>query len=339
MTGLGSSRSFFSPNVIGDRIRGEVHAGINDVRGRQWWSPAYKDACDIERELDKAEGIRLAYVASTRARDHLVLGLHHKADEARDVLALGFAETLAGMGDDVREIEPMDVMSRPAPTPATAATAQQVLADEEAWVARRRATLAAAVGSAFVTATSRAALAESEEARTEPDAARFKRGRGGTSVGRAVHAVLQVVDLASQEGLDTLARAQAAAEGIPKRSEEVARLAKRACESEPVRRAVASGRLWREVPVGAPSGGQVLEGFIDLLFQTPEGYEIVDYKTDALREDELEGRMDRYRIQGDAYAELVRAITGMTPVAVSFVFVSAGRVVRIEPAAPAAEPV
>jgi ATP-dependent helicase/nuclease subunit A len=83
----------------------------------------------------------------------------------------------------------------------------------------------------------------------------------------------------------------------------------------------------------------VLEGFIDLLFQTPEGYEIVDYKTDALREDELEGRMDRYRIQGDAYAELVRAITGMTPVAVSFVFVSAGRVVRIEPAAPAAEPV
>jgi len=339
MTGLGSSRSFFSPNVIGDGIRGEVHAGINDVRGRQWWSPAYKDACDIERELDKAEGIRLAYVASTRARDHLVLGLHHKADEARDVLALGFAETLAGMGDDVREIEPMDVMSRPAPTPVTAATAQQVLADEETWVARRQATLAAAVGSAFVTATSRATLAESEEARTEPDAARFKRGRGGTSVGRAVHAVLQVVDLASQEGLDTLARAQAAAEGIPKRSEEVARLAKRACESEPVRRAVASGRLWREVPVGAPSGGQVLEGFIDLLFQTSEGYEIVDYKTDDLREDELEGRMDRYRIQGDAYAELVRAITGMTPVAVSFVFVSAGRVVRIEPTAPAAAPV
>ena len=82
-----------------------------------------------------------------------------------------------------------------------------------------------------------------------------------------------------------------------------------------------------------------MEGFIDLLFETPEGYEIVDYKTDDLREDELAGRMDRYRIQGDAYAELVRTITGRTPVAVSFVFVSAGRVIRMINPAPATEPV
>jgi ATP-dependent helicase/nuclease subunit A len=339
MTGLGSTRSFFSPNVIGDRLRDEVHAGINDVRGRQWWSSSYKDACDVERELDKAEGIRLAYVAATRARDHLVLGLHHKADEARDVLAIAFAETLASMGDDVREIVPIDAEPQMTLTPVTVATAEQVLADEETWVAKRRTALTAAVGSVFVTATSRAALAESEEPRAEPDAARFKRGRGGTSIGRAVHSVLQAIDLASQEGLDNLARAQAAAEGIPKRAEEVARLVKRACDSEPVRRAVSGGRFWREVPVGAPSGSQVLEGFIDLLFETPEGYEIVDYKTDDLREDELEGRMDRYRIQGDAYAELVYAITGLTPVAVSFVFVSAGRVIRMVPPAPVTEAV
>jgi ATP-dependent helicase/nuclease subunit A len=140
MTGLGSSRSFFSPNVIGDRLLGQVHAGINDVRGRAWSSRGYKDAREVERHLDEAEGIRLAYVAATRAR------------AARDVLALGFAETLAAMGDDVWEIEPMNPVSRPAPTAVTAATAQQVLADEEAWVARRRATLAGAVGSTFVTA-------------------------------------------------------------------------------------------------------------------------------------------------------------------------------------------
>lgn len=43
---------------------------------------------------------------------------------------------------------------------------------------------------------------------------------------------------------------------------------------------MASGRYWREVPIGAPSHDQVLEGFVDLLFETPAGYEIVDYKTD-----------------------------------------------------------
>jgi ATP-dependent exoDNAse (exonuclease V) beta subunit len=139
-------------------------------------------------------------------------------------------------------------------------------------------------------------------------------------MGRAVHAVLQSVNLATQEGLENLARAQSAAEGISQRAEDVARLAKRACESEPVRRAIASGRLWREVPIGAPSGDIVLEGFIDLLFETPQGYEIVDYKTDDIRASELESRMDHYRVQGESYAELVRAITGKTPVAVSFVF-------------------
>jgi len=107
-----------------------------------------------------------------------------------------------------------------------------------------------------------------------------------------------------------------------------------------VRRAVASGRLWREVPIGAPSGDVILEGFIDLLFETPEGYEIVDYKTDDIRAGEMESRMDHYRVQGEAYAELIRTITGKTPLAVSFVFVSASRVIRIDPATtPAGEPV
>jgi hypothetical protein len=38
---------------------------------------------------------------------HLVLGLHHKADQSKGVLALAFAETLAAMGEVVREVEPM----------------------------------------------------------------------------------------------------------------------------------------------------------------------------------------------------------------------------------------
>jgi len=85
--------------------------------------------------------------------------------------------------------------------------------------------------------------------------------------------------------------------------------------------------------MGAPSGGVVLEGFIDLLFETPDGYEIVDYKTDDVSAGELEQRMDHYRIQGDAYAELVHAITGKVPRVVSFVFVSPNRVVPIQPSA------
>ena len=332
MTGLGSSRSFPSPNVIADRVEDVVHARVNDASGHSWSTPGYEDACEAEKALGKAEEIRLAYVASTRARDHLVLGLHHKLGAKAEIPAVAFSETLVAMGDVVSEVVPMELdETQPVPPELPSSSAQEVLADEEAWVRARRAALAKATGITFTTATSRAAAGVSEEPNVEPDGARFRHGRGGTSVGRAVHAVLQAVDLASMEGIDTLAQAQSAAEGIAQRASEVARLARRACESEPVRRAVASGRMWREVPIGAPSRDVVLEGFIDLLFETSEGYEIVDYKTDDIRPNEIESRMGHYRGQGQAYAELVRAITGKTPVVVSFVFVSTNQVVRIVP--------
>ena len=50
----------------------------------------------------------------------------------------------------------------------------------------------------------------------------WRRGRYGTAIGRAVHGVLQVVDLATGDGLEALARAQAAAEGIDDEWERIA---------------------------------------------------------------------------------------------------------------------
>jgi len=87
----------------------------------------------------------------------------------------------------------------------------------------------------------------------------------------AADALLQSIDLATLANLDALATAQAEAEGIPRRSAEVARLVRNAASSDAVKRAVASGRYWREVPVGAPIGGVVLEGFIDLLYEGADG--------------------------------------------------------------------
>ena len=114
-----------------------------------------------------------------------------------------------------------------------------------------------------------------------------RRGRGGAPLGRAVHAVLQTIDLETGAGIEDTARAQAAAEGIPQLQSEIAELARAAVSSGIVRRAVASGRYWRESPVAAPigdgeDGGGVLEGFIDLLFEEDGELVVVDYKTDAI---------------------------------------------------------
>ena len=75
---------------------------------------------------------------------------------------------------------------------------------------------------------------------------------------------------------------------------------------------VASGRLWREVPVGAPVGETVLEGFINLLFEE-DGQLVVDYKTDSLEtEEEIAARSVHYRIQAGSYALALQEATGRT---------------------------
>jgi ATP-dependent helicase/nuclease subunit A len=154
---------------------------------------------------------------------------------------------------------------------------------------------------------------------------RVRRGRAGTAVGRAVHAVLQTVDLLTREGLDRLAAGEAEAEGVPGRSAEVAALARAALGSELVRGA-AAGRHWRELYVGVPVGGRVLEGFVDLLFEGPAGLEVVDYKTDQVADDvEIDRLLRQYRLQGAAYAHAVAASVGRPVRRCTFLFLRPGR--------------
>src|SRR5207244_11052683 len=53
----------------------------------------------------------------------------------------------------------------------------------------------------------------------------WRKGRAGTSIGRAVHATLQTVDLATGAGLAAIAAAQAVAEGVDQRVDDIERLA------------------------------------------------------------------------------------------------------------------
>jgi ATP-dependent exoDNAse (exonuclease V) beta subunit len=159
-------------------------------------------------------------------------------------------------------------------------------------------------------------------------AAIWRRGRGGTAVGRAVHEVLQTVDLATGDRLDPMAVVHATREGVPAQAGEIASLARVALASDVVRRAV-SGRYWRELYVGVPIGARVLEGFVDLLFEGPDGLEVVDYKTDRLGPKvRVEDVVARYRLQGAAYAYAVGEVTGRPVVNCTFLFLRADRAVE-----------
>ena len=254
--------------------------------------------------MSNAEDVRLMYVATTRARDHLVLSLRRSADgRGERTRAAAISRHLA---DSPHLWEPAILQPVPLPpdgegevgyeSPA-AASDEHTIDAYERWERERNDLVMALSRPSYAAATGlRKPNVEDkpEQEHVEP----WRRGRAGTSVGRAVHAVLQSIDLATGDGLEERARAQAAAEGIPGREGEIAGLARVAVESSIVRRAVASGRLWREVPVAVPIGNGSLQGFIDLLFEEPDGLVVVDYKTDSIVSDETREAIDRYRLQG-----------------------------------------
>jgi ATP-dependent helicase/nuclease subunit A len=130
----------------------------------------------------------------------------------------------------------------------------------------------------------------------------WQRGRYGTSIGRAVHGVLQFCDLSTGADIDNLARSQCAAEGVIGLDHQVAALARSALSTPIVLSVVAGAEHWRELFVAAPIGDRVLEGYIDLLVRTPDGLVIVDYKTDQWSGPvQSSERIGRYRLQLAAY--------------------------------------
>ncbi|MYJ80728.1 MAG: hypothetical protein F4046_02760, partial [Acidimicrobiaceae bacterium] len=192
---------------------------------------------------------------------------------------------------------------------------------------------------------------EADDAGTDPDSAGadpglekdrddseqppWSKGRYGTAVGRAVHGVLQDVDLSSGEGLESLADRQAAAEGVSGRSRVVAGLARAALDTAVAREAAASEH-WRELFVAAPFSDRLVEGYIDLVYRGPDGLVVVDWKTGAIAGDGA-AELARYRLQGAAYAAALEAVTGEPVARMVFVFLDpAGAVERDLPDLPAA---
>ena len=302
--------------------------------GRRFATPGYDALAERERQLAADEHVRLLYVAATRARDHLVLSMFRGASGKIQTDAGEIAEILEGRDDLWRETPEGEAVAPPdrgatgpgdhlrrAREPALAGDTLPglTLQDRQDWIERRARLLQRRSRPVSVAATGLARELREELLAGEP----WKRGRGGTSIGRAVHAVLQSIDLSTGAGIDETARAQAAVEGIPRRWSEVAELVRTAVRSPAVRRAMAAPRFWREVPVAIPVGEGVLEGFVDLLFEEEGGLVLVDYKTDAVDSDHLEGAKQRYRLQGGAYALALRKATGMPVKEVIFLFLQA----------------
>ena len=66
-----------------------------------------------------------------------------------------------------------------------------------------------------------------------------------------------------------------------------------------------------------------VEGVIDLAFREPDGWVLLDWKTDATGEDGVQTLVSRYRPQVDLYAECWARLTGAPVKERGLVFLSA----------------
>jgi ATP-dependent helicase/nuclease subunit A len=148
---------------------------------------------------------------------------------------------------------------------------------------------------------------------------------------------LQLIDLAEPRDLEAQVRRQCEIESIPELSEQAEKLVRAALASDAVQLATRH-RHHKELYVAAPVGPRVVEGYVDLLVETPDGLVVVDYKTDSARtEAEVDEKLAAYELQGATYAVAVEAVTGRAVHACRFVFCRASgaieRTVRDLPAA------
>ena len=291
------------------------HDGTWTISNATSPDPIFEDFKPIDEQMSDAERRRLLYVACTRAVDHLVVSLHRYPGETemRAGSVSGALLQLAGAADPAngaRVLAPCGDRFVVAP----AAAPDLAWADVDDWAAERQRAFAAARFRPSVSATYLAGEADTDpgldKGAVDLDLPPWQRGRYGTAVGRAVHAVLQYADLRTASGIDAEAAAQCAAEGIIGMDATVAALARSALAAPIVRRAVELPHH-RELFVAAPVGGRTVEGYLDLFVETDDGGIIVDYKTDQWPDDaERADRMARYRRQLAVYGVVVEHLLG-----------------------------
>lgn len=293
----------------------------------------------IDEQMDFHEKLRLLYVACTRARDHLVISVHRAArDLPPDESRRTSAELIWAAGGD----GPHVTVAPPFAEPGDQERVDEQLPplpDRDGWLAKRVAVLDAGRRRLSVSATRLARHAEARAAGDpglvkdprDLDLPPWRKGRYGSAVGRAVHAVLQTIDLRSGDGLDRAAAAQAAAEGVLGMEQTIRALAASALQAPCVREATGT-EFWRETYIAAPVGGTLLEGYVDLLYRTADGLVVVDYKTDgAGPPGPGDPRAASYRLQGAAYAAAVDSATGETVRRCVFVFLGVDGATEWEP--------
>ena len=344
----------------GEKIRGYLaiyHKSENSRRKKLLAHPADWEVLEEkEGAFKRAEELRLRYVAATRCGAAVII-----------------SQRKSGNGDNPwcyfeRFIPEDRVIPDPGPQEAPAIPAVELPPGEpEAGMAEIRSRLDAAASPTYEvlaakeyalsatggpgkTETQNVGRSSAEGSMLSPGHAApasapnsLQNGEHGTEWGEVVHALLQAAMAEPDLDLEKLAATFLEARELePGLAPGAAALTRSVMASEIWRRALAAEKRLTEVPFQIPwdEGGRlaILRGVIDLAFREADGWVVVDYKTDLLREGELNRAAEKYAPQVLLYAEALKRACGEPVKETLIYFTATGELVRAGGKAPSQAP-
>jgi ATP-dependent helicase/nuclease subunit A len=287
-----------------------------------------------EERKGRAEARRLLYVAATRARDLLIVP-RPPADAALGEFWKPLVERLPAASDgDVRMV---DVLAAPRSEVGGRGRELWAIASAEGgdavasrWTAERRELVARAAEREL-----RPVSATRLAARTAPEPAPAAGAGGGRELGRLVHRLLEWVpleDVDKGRAARVRAMAEALAPSFGLDAETAARAAaqvERALSLPVMDRARRSPRAWRELALWFPDGAHLVEGIVDLVFEEEGQLVVVDYKSDAIAEDQALAQAAHHAPQLQLYGRGLAQAAGQPVRERLVLFTAIGRAVPV----------
>ena len=307
----------------------------------------YPELNEEEKLRLEAEKRRLFYVATTRARDYLVLpypgegrkgsylnymdGLKEKGCISQEICRIIDIEEVGVVPSSGEEID------KPKGSVESGEESEGGEGSRDLWYRRKswqeNLQRVAANSSQPVPTLSAWEIMEETDVPGESEikedlSPNIARGAG---FGSAFHSIMEKIPLTNYDEQLLIYHVQDAASywGLDlAQQEKLKKLVEETLKSPLLDRA-RSSNAYREVPFAVSYEGWILEGLVDLLFSEPDGLVICDYKTDDVSGDRLEERFEKYRLQGLFYALALSQSTGWSVKEVNFYFVQASVEKRI----------
>ena len=297
----------------------------------------YLEILPQEKNDELAENVRLAYVAATRAKEHLIVsfyrseskksepGLLDHLSEYNELAMDAYGKRIGASFSEIiksAKISKLKITEKHIDTKISLEARKKWITDTKN-AFRSASVKDHSFPSSLVSHDSFNSVKPDENiSETSWNIAR--KGRGRTELGKAVHSVLQDVRFSNRSNINSLVEKAIADYSITRNSHLVAEYSQKILKSDVLKNAT-DENSWKEVWVAAEViPGFTLEGYIDLLIGYDDGnFVLVDYKTDNIKPTTIDRRVKDYEPQLAGYALILEKL-GMTVSKAFIIFANSG---------------